>query len=91
MDTSNETSLIDNSENLHKTPDNSTLPVTQDVDNLEIFGVGPTSAPDTTNSAALVDFSFLDLSSSAPQEPEETAPEPEPVQSGTDQLLDFLS
>ena len=94
IDNSNEFPVIVNSENFPTMPVNDTLPdgnsVTQVEDNLEIFDVGPIST-ETENSTvtAPTDLSFLDFSSSAPQEPEKL--EPEPVESGTDQLLDFLS
>ncbi|CBY21734.1 unnamed protein product [Oikopleura dioica] len=89
IDTSNdlpaETSVIDNPSSLTDPP-----PVIHAEENLGIFDVGPISASEAENSTApAVDLSFLDLSSPAHQEPEGT--EPEPVQSGTDQLLDFLS
>ena len=94
IDKSNESPVIVNSENFPTmpVPTNDTIPdsnsVTQVEENLEIFDVGAIST-ETENSAAPTDLSFLDFSSPAPQEPE--TPEPEPVQSGTDQLLDFLS
>ena len=94
IDNSNELSVIVNSENFLTMPVNDTLPdgnsVTKVENNLEIFDVGPIST-ETENSTvtAPTDLSFLDFSFPAPQEPEKL--EPEPVESGTDQLLDFLS
>ncbi|CBY34004.1 unnamed protein product [Oikopleura dioica] len=89
----NEEPSIDTSNDLPAFPASSltdTPLVIHTEENLGIFDVGPISASEAENSTApAVDLSFLDLSSPAPQEPEET--EPEPVQSGTDQLLDFLS
>ena len=82
-----ETSVIDNPEN-YPTSLTDTPPVIHTEENVGILDVGPISASEAENSTApAVDLSFLDLSSPAPQEPEGT----EPVQSGTDQLLDFLS
>ena len=94
IDKSNESPVIVNSENFPTmpVPTNDTIPdsnnVTQVEQNLEIFDVGAIST-ETENSTAPTDLSFLDFSSPAPQEPEKL--ESEPVQSGTDQLLDFLS